>query len=389
MIAIDDSVKDACGVYVHIALCRSKCIYCDFYSSVLRRDFDWHVYLDCLVKELRSRADELKGRRRITLYIGGGTPSLIPENLFAGFMNTLREVIYNASPQAEIVETTMEVNPDDVNQQRVLIWKSAGIDRISMGIQSLDDHELQTIGRRHDADGAIRAYSLLKEHFSNISIDLMFGLPGQTLESLRKTLEGFISMHPSHISAYSLMYEERTVLTRMRDSGRIKEADENLSVDMFSMINSMLRDAGYVRYEISNYSLPGFESKHNSSYWNGTPYVGIGPSAHSYDGNKTRRWNSADLDAYINGVKKSDVYSESEILSETELYEECVMTSIRKSMGIELKNIRERFGQEAAVRLIGKARNSIEKGLLEMKEDRIFLTDDGIMVSDEIIVELF
>ena len=258
-----------------------------------------------------------------------------------------------------------------------------------MGIQSLDDHELHTIGRRHDADGAIRAYSLLKEHFSNISIDLMFGLPGQTLESLRKTLEGFISMHPSHISAYSLMYEERTVLTRMRDSGRIKEADENLSVDMFSMINSMLRDAGYVRYEISNYSLPGFESKHNSSYWNGTPYVGIGPSAHSYDGNKTRRWNSADLDAYINGVKKSDVYSESEILSETELYEECVMTSIRKSTGIELKNIRERFGQEVAVRLIGKARNSIEKGLLEMKEDRIFLTDDGIMVSDEIIVELF
>lgn len=377
------------GVYAHVAVCRSKCIYCDFYSCVMHSGFDWRRYLDTMLFELRGRRNELAGMRDITMYIGGGTPSLIPEELTEGFIKGMAAEIRSAVPSARIMETTLEVNPDDVTAERVRIWKRAGIDRISMGVQSLDDGVLRFIGRRHDASTALRAYEMLRSEFQNVSVDLMFGLPGQTLESLERTLEVFVAMQPQHISAYSLMYEERTALTRMRDCGRIEEADENLNVEMFEMINSCLRDAGYTRYEISNYALPGFESKHNSSYWEGIPYVGIGPSAHSFDGGRIRRWNVSDMEGYLKGVETGGTYYDTEVLNDAEVREERIMTGLRTSKGIDLDKFALRFGKEAEDQLIDRAGSFIGKGLLVLRDGSLRLTDAGVMVSDEIIVELF
>ena len=377
------------GVYVHVALCRSKCIYCDFYSEVCKPDTDWKRYVTALLNEFKSRSAELAGMNEITIYIGGGTPSLLPSDLLTELIAGIRKISFDNVDSLKIIETTMEVNPDDVSADKAIMWKNAGVDRVSMGVQSLNDYELRRIGRRHNALAAQNAYKVLADIFDNVSLDLMFGLPGQTLDSLSSTIDAFIKMQPQHISAYSLMYEERTALTRMRDAGKIEEADENLSIDMFRMINDRLKKAGYLRYEISNYALPGFESKHNSAYWNRTPYIGLGPSAHSFDGDRRRRWNVADIRKYLNGVGSKEDWFEIETLTNTEIAEEYIMTGLRTAKGIDLNNYEDMFGKDAVNQLVGKAQKLIKTGLLEHGKDSLRLTDAGVMISDEIIVELF
>lgn len=377
------------GVYVHVALCRSKCIYCDFYSEVCKSDTDWKRYVTALLNEFKSRSAELAGMNEITIYIGGGTPSLLPLDLLTELIAGIRKISFDNVDSLKIIETTMEVNPDDVSAEKAMMWKNAGVDRVSMGVQSLNDNELRSIGRRHNALAAQNAYKVLADIFDNVSLDLMFGLPGQTLDSLSSTIDAFIEMRPQHISAYSLMYEERTALTRLRDAGKIEEADENLSIEMFRMINDTLKKAGYLRYEISNYTLPGFESKHNSAYWNRTPYIGLGPSAHSFDGNRCRRWNVADIDKYISGVGSKEDWFEIETLTDTEIAEEYIMTGLRTAKGIDLNHYEEMFGKDAVNQLVEKAQKLIKTGLLEQGMDCLRLTDAGVMISDEIIVELF
>lgn len=377
------------GVYVHVALCRSKCIYCDFYSEVCKSDTDWKRYVTALLNEFKSRSAELAGMNEITIYIGGGTPSLLPSDLLTELIAGIRKISFDNVDSLKIIETTMEVNPDDVSAEKAMMWKNAGVDRVSMGVQSLNDNELRRIGRRHNALAAQNAYKVLADIFDNVSLDLMFGLPGQTLDSLSSTIDAFIKMRPQHISAYSLMYEERTALTRMRDAGKIEEADENLSIDMFRMINDRLKKAGYLRYEISNYALPGFESKHNSAYWNRTPYIGLGPSAHSFDGDRRRRWNVADIRKYLNGVGSKEDWFEIETLTNTEIAEEYIMTGLRTAKGIDLNNYEDMFGKDAVNQLVGKAQKLIKTGLLEHGKDSLRFTDAGVMISDEIIVELF
>lgn len=378
------------GVYVHVAVCRSKCIYCDFYSVVSRRDFDWNRYSDAMVEELSKRRPELDGMRNVTLYIGGGTPSLMPVGVLSEMVRRMREIIIDSiSPDGEIIETTMEVNPDDVTEERATLWRESGIDRISMGVQSLCDDELKAIGRRHDSARAVEAYRILSNEFGNVSLDMMFGLPGQTLSSLRSTLSGFIRLHPRHISAYSLMYEERTALTRLRDAGKIKEADDDLSQRMFEEINEELERAGYRRYEISNYALSGYESKHNSSYWRGKPYIGIGPSAHSYDGARRRSWNVADIPEYMDRVEKGEKSSTDECLTLSELIEEKIMTRLRTSDGLAIEDFRACFGNSETEKIMEKAKPLSINGFLKIEDGCIRLTDKGVMISDEIIVELF
>lgn len=217
----------------------------------------------------------------------------------------------------------------------------------------------------------------------------MFGLPGQTLESLSSTLDVFTELHPEHISAYSLMYEERTALTRLRDLGRIKETDENLSVAMFEMVNERLRKAGYMRYEISNYALPSFESRHNSAYWEGVPYVGVGPSAHSFDGRRCRRWNISDIRAYMLAVENGEKCHEEEMLSDKEITEERIMTGLRTAKGIDIVRFENDFGKAARVELLDKAASMLGEGYLKLDYNRLSLTDKGVMLSDDIIVDLF
>lgn len=376
------------NIYIHLPFCVRKCLYCDFYS-VAARSFPMRRYTDALIEEFNSHP-EAHVKEDYTFYIGGGTPSLLPAGELMRLIGSVTEKKGRPS------EFTMEVNPDDVTPELAHIWRETGIDRISMGVQSLENAELKAIGRRHDAETALKAYEVLSNYFDNISLDLMFGLPGQNLESLSRTLDGFISLHPAHISAYSLMYEERSALTRLRDAGRVEETEEDICVDMFTMISERLNASGYRQYEISNYALPGFESRHNSSYWAGTAYLGIGASAHSYDGRRMRSRNVDDYKRYIDyweSPRIKDPYSASvaisEYLDDSELAEEMIMTRLRTRSGLNIKEYGQRFGMGEAVRLVNRAKALIESGMLRREGASLILTKDGIMVSDNVIATLF
>lgn len=345
---------------------------------------DWPRLVDAMWGEYSERRGELTSAPE-TLYIGGGTPSLMPSDLFRRLID-----LFEISPS----EFTIEANPDDVCAEKADAWLSAGVNRVSLGVQTFDDELLKSIGRRHDAATALRAYDILRERFDNVSIDLMFGLPGQTLSQWRQTVERAIAMRPEHISAYSLMYEEKTALTALRDAGRIKEADEELSLEMFSSLSRMLKEAGYEQYEISNYSLPGSRSRHNSAYWTGEEYLGIGPSAHSYDGDRVRRSNRPDLHRWLerfstdgHAPQQKPFYDE-ELLSDEELQEERVMLGLRMKEGIDLKRFKADFGEMQTKSLLARASKWIEAGLLDQSDGHIALTEKGIMQSDTVMAEL-
>lgn len=370
------------GIYIHFPFCRRKCIYCDFYS-VGERLADWEAFARAVENEFS--VSSLPFEVFPSLYMGGGTPSLAPPELISRFRRMI---------PVEVGEFTIEVNPDDVTEEKARAWREVGVNRVSMGIQTLNDDELKAIGRRHTADQAEKAYSILRKYFSNISLDLIFGLPGQTLSSLSATLDRFIEMRPEHISAYSLMYEERTALTRMRDSGKVEEIPDEDSVEMFRLVTSKLKEAGYERYEISNYALPGYRSHHNSNYWKGIPYIGLGPSAHSYDGDRTRRYNLPDLALYIkeygDQIKEyGDHIKEYEFLSEEELREEMIMTRLRMIEGLDLLEFEDRFGKEERISLEKRAKPFLSSGDLIYMHNHIALSESGVMISDEIISELF
>lgn len=373
------------GVYIHIPFCARKCVYCDFYS-VGARLADWPRLVSALLDEARIRVPELTGAgaKCDTLYIGGGTPSLLPPGEFG------RLAAGVLSLTGPVSEFTVEVNPDDVTGELADAWRGAGVDRVSMGVQSLVDDELRAIGRRHDSRRAREAYDTLRRRFGNVSLDLMFGLPGQTRRSLRESVAGVIDMRSEHVSVYSLMYEERTALTRMRDSGRIDETPEEESAAMFADISEMLDAAGYEQYEISNYSQPGFRSRHNSAYWSGEPYVGLGPAAHSYDGLRTRRANAPDVRAYISRWLDGGGDAVAvETLTDDELREEMIMTRLRTRGGIPLEEFRRRFGAVAFRSLLSASRRWVAAGLMEERDGTLALSRRGVMVSDEIIVSLF
>lgn len=382
---------ESIGVYVHIPYCTRRCLYCDFYSEGVIRA-DWPRYVDAMLSEFKHRLDSaegvtLRGDAGYSLYIGGGTPSLVPaaefRRLTDGIINTV-----GRNP----TEFTIEVNPDDVTEELAATWADAGVNRVSMGVQSLVDSELKVIGRRHDSATARKAFSILRKDFGNVSLDLMFGLPGQTTESLASTLDGFLEMAPEHISAYSLMYEERTALTRLRDSGRIQEADEQDSEAMFRLVSTRLAAAGYEQYEISNYARPGFRSRHNSDYWQGLPYIGLGPGAHSFDGKDTRTWNRPDARAYMSAMERNcdrDSITDCEHLTEDELREEMIMTRLRTRQGLDLREYGNRFGLQALMSLTQRAKPIVARGLLNTDGSRLALTRIGIMISDDIISDLF
>lgn len=370
------------GIYVHIPFCRRKCYYCDFFS-VGSRNAPREDFCEALLRESGSRAAEWEDCTRDssaprTLYIGGGTPSQLPPRMLAGLIRRLKDIFRLPHPD----ELTVEVNPEDVTTELVTALTEAGVNRVSMGVQTFCDAELQAIGRRHTGARALEAYALLRPAFTNISLDLIFGLPGQSLESWRHTVERAVNLLPEHISAYSLMWEERTALSRMRTLGRVEECDEDLSADMYALLTDTLHAAGYEHYEISNYCLPGRASLHNSSYWSGEPYIGIGPGAHSYDGCRRRRSNPCDITAYIAGTS----LPEEELLTDEELHEEYLLTRLRRLEGISLADFADHFGAEATDRM--RRRAALQTALLTVDSNNIRLAPEGVMRSDAAILAL-
>ena len=366
------------SLYVHVPFCRRKCIYCDFYS-VGERLADWESLVRKYLEEFDARRGEIPLPAK-TLYIGGGTPSLMP----AESLSSLVEALTSRSAIGEgTVERTIEINPDDVTAEKAAAWQRLGFNRFSIGVQSFDDTLLHTIGRRHDAASARRAVETLKP-LGDVSLDLIFALPEQTMQQWRQTVAEAVALRPQHISAYALMYEEGTPLTRRRDNGTIREADDDTYLAMFSYLSDALAAAGYRQYEISNYALPGYESRHNSAYWDGTPYLGLGPAAHSYDGRRTRRANPADIRRYLSHDFTNRFYTE-ETLTDSELAEEYLLTRLRTARGIDLADFQRRFPSLSADLL---TRPLPTPGLVAIENNRLHLTRAGIMTSDAVILQL-
>lgn len=388
-----------CGIYIHIPFCRKKCLYCDFFSGGAK-EIDWELFARSVINELRERKGELNGMPS-TLYIGGGTPSLMPVETLQRMVKQLCDIVGKCD---EWDEFTLEINPEDVTERNCEVWRECGVNRVSMGIQTLNDAELKAIGRTHTSAAALDGLRMLKSYFDNVTLDLIFGLPGQTLESWRVTVEAVIAEKPQHISAYSLMFEEGTALTVLRNQGKLKFPDEEECLAMWSYLVEALSQKGYKQYEISNYALPGWESVHNRRYWLGNPYLGLGPSAHSYDGERTRRANLNDIRGYLarfgavearrgEAREKGDVgekvffYNE-EILTREELIEEKIMLSLRMAEGIDLEAFRAKFGEKDYARLLKAAKREVEIGNLILVGGRMYLTKAGVMISDEVILEL-
>ena len=353
------------GIYVHIPFCKKRCLYCDFFSTTLlaRRK----EYVAALLQEIAQRKDEASEPVR-TIYIGGGTPSCLDAE-------DIRRIL-NAIGSTDATEITMELNPGDATEEYMHALRAAGINRLSIGIQSFQDELLQTIGRRHDRLQAIQAVQMAQEAgFENLSIDLMYALPCQTMGQWKADIETALRLNIQHISCYGLMYEQGTTLTKMKEDGRITPIDEDTENAMYDYLCEQLQQAGFVHYEVSNFALPGYEAKHNSAYWDHTPYIGVGAGAHSYIA-PVRSWNPSDLNAYIAGITAHNLQRESETLSEEDLYNERIMLGLRTNQGIPQTLLRTDI------------RSYTEAGLLTVQDGRVIATQKGIHILNCIIEEL-
>ena len=370
------------GIYIHIPFCKRRCIYCDFFSTTQSEKKS--AYVHALCQELDMRKDYLEGEDIETIYLGGGTPSQLTQKELEEIFSSL----YNIYKVKENAEITLEANPDDLTPEYIHMLRTLPINRISMGIQTFQEETLKLLHRRHTAQQAIEAFRRCREAgFQNISIDLMYGLPGETLDTWEKDLRQAIALRPEHISAYHLIYEEGTALWKLREQHQVEEADEDLSVTLFKTLIEELTHAGYEHYEISNFCLPGLHSRHNSSYWTGKKYLGCGPSAHSFNGT-SRQWNVASLDKYIQSIQQGELDYEIEELDIYTRYNDFVITTIRTHWGMSLSHLRSTYGENLYQYCLRMAKPHLEQGVLEIKEDTLKLTKEGIFISDGIMSDL-
>lgn len=370
------------GIYIHIPFCKTRCTYCDFYSTT--RVKLKQRYIHALCRELRDRKEYMKNLPVETVYFGGGTPSQLDEEDFALIFEAIEEV-YGLENAKEI---TLEANPDDLTEAYASMLQTLPFNRVSMGIQTFDDDALKRLNRRHTSGQAIAAVERCrKAGFSNISIDLIYGLPGETDRQWEHDLRLAVSLGVEHISAYHLTYESGTPIYEMLQARRIREVDEESSIRFFSTLMHTLGRAGYEHYEISNFCKPGMYSRHNASYWQGIPYLGCGTSAHSFNA-EAREWNVSAVEAYIISIEKGDRLPETEVLDTVTLYNECIMTRLRTRWGVSVRYIEEAFGTGFLEYCLNMASPYLKNHKLEIENGHIRLTREGIFVSDGIICDL-
>lgn len=428
------------GLYIHIPFCESRCIYCGFYSTTSLKLRDDYVDALCKEMELRPIPSALGARESIeTIYLGGGTPSQLTGSqlirLFEairknylpdgfqdgssngfqdgssnGFQNGLSNGFQDELPNEQKVlcpkmEITMECNPDDVTEEFCETLQQLPVNRVSMGAQTFSDHRLRFLHRRHNAAEVRTAIERLRRiGIRNISIDLMFGFPNETLTDWQSDIDAAIQLGVEHISAYSLMYEEGTALYRMLEQGKIEEIDEETSRQMYELLISRLTEAGYEHYEISNFARPGKRSRHNSSYWHEIPYIGIGAAAHSYkrsdkngESDETgslsarspleaiRSWNVDDIREYISRINQGELPSESETLDLNTRYNDLITTALRTSDGINIKKMEQEFGTELAKKMMQEAEKHMARGLMKITDGNLSLTHQGLYISDDVM----
>ena len=367
------------GLYIHIPFCKSRCIYCAFYSTTDSRWQQRYVDAVCREMELRSEKREVKSEKFKTIYVGGGTPSQLTTKQLGQLFLYINKVYDN---QAQ--EVTIEMNPDDVTAEYATTLSQLGINRVSMGAQTFDNQRLSFLHRRHTASQVSMAVQHLRNAgICNISIDLIYGFPHETLTDWANDIEAALALNVEHISAYCLSVEEGTPLHKWTTDNGEWTMDEELERKMYELLIDKLAAAGYEHYEISNFARPGFRSRHNSSYWQNVPYIGIGASAHSYDG-KSRSWNVSDLKTYMEAIERRERPYEEELIDDDTHYDDIVTTALRTSDGIDLSSLTAPYRQY----LMTCAKDYLRRGLLIAADGHLKLSRQGINISNTIMSDL-
>ncbi|TAI47174.1 radical SAM family heme chaperone HemW [Flagellimonas allohymeniacidonis] len=370
------------GIYLHIPFCKQACHYCDFHFSTQMRTKE--AMLKALQRELKLRKDELEGEAIETIYFGGGTPSVLEVSEIEALIAAVQRH-YHVIQDAEV---TLEANPDDLSNNRIIELSKSPINRLSIGIQSFFDADLQLMNRAHNAREAEECVKKAQEYFENISIDLIYGIPGADNDRWKANIEKALALQVPHISSYALTVEPRTALKKFIEKGLVPEMDDEQAQEQFHMLLDMLENEGFVNYEISNFGKEGFFSKNNTSYWQGKKYLGIGPSAHSFDG-EVRSWNIRNNIKYIKALELGELPLEREALSVRDRYNEYVMTGLRTIWGVSFKKVRTEFGEPYESYLKGQSEKYIKEHLLFVDEDRLLATKKGKFLVDGIASDLF
>jgi oxygen-independent coproporphyrinogen-3 oxidase len=371
------------GIYIHVPFCKKACHYCNFHFSTqlqLKSDLVAAICKEAVLRKafLQEPID--------TIYLGGGTPSLLSGSELEILLNTLNEH-YTISPDAEI---TLEANPDDIDSEKLNHWHQAGINRLSIGIQSFFEEDLQWMNRAHNAEQAKHCIELAQTAgFYNLTIDLIYGTPGLSNERWKQNIETALTLGIPHLSCYALTVEPNTALDVMVRKGIKKEVDADHQATHFNILTETLQNAGFEHYEISNFAKPGFRSKHNSSYWQGKPYLGLGPSAHSFDGHVTRQWNISNNPLYISSLQQGNIPFEYETLTPVQRINEYLMTSLRTMEGISLRFLAQNWGEERKQAVLKAAQIHVAQQNIELREQHIILTAQGKFLADGIAADLF
>lgn len=369
------------GIYLHIPFCKQACYYCDFhFSTSLKKKSE---LVDALCHELVLRKSELSGTVE-TIYFGGGTPSLLTKEE----LELIFKTIYENFTVSKNPEVTLEANPDDLTEEKIIQLAVSPINRLSIGIQSFFEEDLKLMNRAHNAEEAEHCLTLATKYFDNVSLDLIYGVPGMTTARWKQNIEKALSFGIPHISSYALTVEPKTALDSFIKKGIVPPINEELAEQHFQTLIDTLTRKGFVHYELSNFGKDGFFSQNNTAYWQGKPYLGIGPSAHSYDGNN-RSWNVRNNTLYIKSIKKDELPSETETLSKTDRYNEYVMTGLRTMWGVSMEKVERDFGKKYLDYLLQQAQKHIENHLLFLDGDLLLVTQKGKFLSDGLSADLF
>lgn len=370
------------GIYIHIPFCKQACYYCDFHFSTSMKKKDELV--NTLAKEIQLRKDEFKDIEVQTIYFGGGTPSLLTNDE----LRLLIEEIYKNYKVTNNPEITLEANPDDLSKARILELSKSSVNRLSIGIQSFFESDLKLMNRAHNAKEAKKCLSVATRYFDNISVDLIYGIPGASNAQWLQNIEMALNYNVPHISSYALTVEPKTALASFIKKGIVDNVDDEQAHEQFHLLKDKLEVSGFVHYELSNFGKEGYFSKNNSAYWQGKPYIGIGPSAHSFNG-KQRGWNVRNNSKYIKAIQQNELPIEIETLTTTDRYNEYVMTGLRTIWGVSLDKVEEDFGRIYKDYLIEHANVFINQHLLYIDNRHVRVTKKGQFLSDGIASELF
>jgi oxygen-independent coproporphyrinogen-3 oxidase len=370
------------GIYLHIPFCKQACHYCDFHFSTSMKSKETMV--SALAKEMLLRKNEFENEMVETIYFGGGTPSVLTSDEIDFLIGT----VYQNFEVAQNPEITLEANPDDLSDQKILELAQSKINRLSIGIQSFFDQDLRLMNRAHNSDEAQKSLAKATQYFDNISVDLIYGIPGMSDARWKQNIKTALSFGIPHISSYALTVEPKTALKKLIGTGQIAAPSDEVAAAHFKILVETLETAGFIHYELSNFGKQDFFSRNNSAYWLGKKYLGIGPSAHSYNGT-SRSWNVANNSLYLKSLAENKLPNQTEILTATDRYNETVMTGLRTIWGVSLEKIEKDFGKKYVDYLLQQSRRFVDDGLLSVENGILRTTSKGKFLADGLASDLF